>query len=356
MSRRRNHATMGLAFILGCLVIAFAIYLGLKTAPHGTVTNEVATATTNSAEPSAAASDDHSHDVDWWTTAGLDAFKFTAYPASTFAGPKVPPSFTGAGRNYSDFRTRIKEGAASGPNFAGHFTVVTIGCGAECTWSAIVDNSNGRIQSFEIGGHGSGEDSTTADTKFEVDSNLLKEVASDPADEHGCIYSAYLWTGTSLRLIGRQKAQLPNGETSELQGCATTSSANATNADAGSDQAANASSPSSPTPAPTVATAPGNSSDDMQASNLPHEAFVHDCIEKDGDAFNGIDTSDKPPLCECIYNRLQNYGRLTAENGGLALNMCKLQLASDRGRFERDYAPTGTSAQGTDGTDKGQPQ
>jgi hypothetical protein len=31
VSRRSNHTTMGLAFILGCLVIAFGIYLGLKS-------------------------------------------------------------------------------------------------------------------------------------------------------------------------------------------------------------------------------------------------------------------------------------------------------------------------------------
>jgi hypothetical protein len=97
-------------------------------------------------------------------------------------------------------------------------------------------------------------------------------------------------------------------------------------------------------------------SDDMQASSLPHEAFVRDCIMKDGDAFNGIDASDRPALCECLYSRLQSYGRLTAENGKLALNMCKLQWATDRGRFDQDYAPTGVSAQGTDGTDNGQPQ
>jgi hypothetical protein len=37
------------------------------------------------------------------------------------------------------YRTPIRAGAAAGPNFAGHYTVVSMGCGSPCTVVAIVD-------------------------------------------------------------------------------------------------------------------------------------------------------------------------------------------------------------------------
>src|ERR1700694_5182515 len=43
------------------------------------------------------------------------------------------------------YRTRLREGAAKGPNFAGHFTIVTWGCGSDCYDIAIVDARTGRV-------------------------------------------------------------------------------------------------------------------------------------------------------------------------------------------------------------------
>lgn len=43
------------------------------------------------------------------------------------------------------FRTRLREGAATGPNFAGHMTVVMWGCGTSCQMVALVDARNGRV-------------------------------------------------------------------------------------------------------------------------------------------------------------------------------------------------------------------
>src|SRR3974390_3288697 len=44
-----------------------------------------------------------------------------------------------------EFRTRIREGAADGPNFAGHFTLATWGCGAGCVSFVVVDAAHGAI-------------------------------------------------------------------------------------------------------------------------------------------------------------------------------------------------------------------
>ena len=44
------------------------------------------------------------------------------------------------------FRTRLTEGGAKGPNFAGHFTVVMWHCGTSCQTLALVDAKTGRVQ------------------------------------------------------------------------------------------------------------------------------------------------------------------------------------------------------------------
>jgi len=43
------------------------------------------------------------------------------------------------------FRTMLRDGAKTGPNFAGYYTVVTWGCGSDCMQVAIVDCRNGRV-------------------------------------------------------------------------------------------------------------------------------------------------------------------------------------------------------------------
>src|SRR5512137_1568643 len=43
------------------------------------------------------------------------------------------------------FRTRLKDGAKKGPNFAGHYTLVLWGCGNECQMSLIIDLRNGKV-------------------------------------------------------------------------------------------------------------------------------------------------------------------------------------------------------------------
>jgi hypothetical protein len=43
------------------------------------------------------------------------------------------------------FRTALRDGVAAGPNFAGHLTVVTWGCGTQCRSDAIVDARTERV-------------------------------------------------------------------------------------------------------------------------------------------------------------------------------------------------------------------
>jgi ankyrin repeat protein len=44
-----------------------------------------------------------------------------------------------------EYRTRLREGAKKGPNFAGHYTVIDWGCGSNCQSIAIVDALTGKV-------------------------------------------------------------------------------------------------------------------------------------------------------------------------------------------------------------------
>jgi hypothetical protein len=65
-----------------------------------------------------------------------------------------------------EYRTRLRKGAAKGPNFAGHYSVVDWGCGSGCQNFAIVDSINGKV--FHTPGINS-----QAGQSFRLDSRLL---------------------------------------------------------------------------------------------------------------------------------------------------------------------------------------
>ena len=82
--------------------------------------------------------------------------RFEDYPATEiFKGTPVTPILVTAEERL--FRTRIREGVAKGmgvlhdgkerpgPNFAGHYIVVTWACGSPCGMMAIVDAATGKV-------------------------------------------------------------------------------------------------------------------------------------------------------------------------------------------------------------------
>jgi hypothetical protein len=101
----------------------------------------------------------------------------------TFAGFPVREIFTGTPATVdlaSDpragtFRTRLRRGAAEGPNFAGHYTIVTWGCGTDCQVTAVVDARTGRVAFAPFTAY--------SGTAFRLDSRLLIENPRRPEDE-----------------------------------------------------------------------------------------------------------------------------------------------------------------------------
>jgi hypothetical protein len=112
--------------------------------------------------------------------------------AQIYRGKAAEPVFTT--KEEREFRTQICRQAAKGPNFAGHYTVVTWGCGTQCTSFVIVDARTGRIFS-----HAQRENA--AWPFCNLDSRLMVTDDDCRGAEENCHRSFWDWTGTELKFI-----------------------------------------------------------------------------------------------------------------------------------------------------------
>jgi hypothetical protein len=87
----------------------------------------------------------------------LSVAVFTAVAVQAVSFETVLPDFHGAQSGYAMFRTRITEAMMQGPNFAGHFTLLTFGCGAGCSMGFVADNETGQVYDFPFGGEENGQ-------------------------------------------------------------------------------------------------------------------------------------------------------------------------------------------------------
>ncbi len=69
------------------------------------------------------------------------------------------------------YKTKLGEGADKGPNFAGHYTVVSIGCGTQCQENWLIDAKTGKILN---------KFSSVVGTAYKLDSYLM---VINPPDE-----------------------------------------------------------------------------------------------------------------------------------------------------------------------------
>lgn len=131
-------------------------------------------------------------------------FRGYAVRATTRVPRLVEPNVrSGRARLY---RTRIREGAAQGPNFAGHYTIIPIGCGAATVCVAIVDATTGHVY-FPPGL--SSAEALIVDTaglnletlNFRRGSSLLIVVGSPNEQRRRAGISYYTWRSDRLDLI-----------------------------------------------------------------------------------------------------------------------------------------------------------
>jgi len=117
------------------------------------------------------------------------------YPVDEiFVGEPAEVDFSGNAPAL-DFKTTIRRQAAEGPNFAGHYTVVSWGCGSACQQNAVVDAKTGLIVAYNL--------MTTGGAEYRLDSRLLiARVPSPDAEPTPDIAQYYVMREGDLRLNG----------------------------------------------------------------------------------------------------------------------------------------------------------
>jgi len=126
---------------------------------------------------------------------------FEAYPVhEQFLGKPASPKLTE--RRARMFRTTLREQAAKGVNFAGHYIAVTWGCGSDCWSLAIIDARTGHVyftpSLLNVGGFGYSGDEIRV--QFCSNSRLLIAVGA-PNDKGYVGRYYYLWKKNRLRLL-----------------------------------------------------------------------------------------------------------------------------------------------------------
>lgn len=105
------------------------------------------------------------------------------------------------------FRTRIRQGAKSDVEFAGHYTIPRWGCGTECNVFMIVDSISGKVSDgLGIGGlpfdwlEERGGDEAIPRMEFYPNSRLLK-INACPNEENCGLYDYEMVDGKGLKLL-----------------------------------------------------------------------------------------------------------------------------------------------------------
>jgi hypothetical protein len=131
---------------------------------------------------------------------------FEDYPAKQiYQGAPALPILNKDQRSY---RTRIREGAKSPVQFAGHYTLPNFGCGTECSAFFIVDSITGKVyDGFSVADlPGRWIEKQTGDPPFRIQfiaSSCLLKINGCP-NEHDCGYYDYVMVdGKGLKLVDK---------------------------------------------------------------------------------------------------------------------------------------------------------
>jgi hypothetical protein len=90
---------------------------------------------------------------------------FESFPVEKISCNSSVPVNLSNNPNASKFRTVLTEGAKQGVNFAGHYTIVTWGCGTSCQVLAVIDRQTGQVYFPEI--------VASVGFDYQIDSSLL---------------------------------------------------------------------------------------------------------------------------------------------------------------------------------------
>lgn len=125
--------------------------------------------------------------------------RFEAFPADSLFTDKPAPVDLSSNPEAPWYRTVLRTGAAEGPNFAGHLTVVSWGCGTGCQVNAVVDARTGYVYPQTL--------VTKQGVEHRLESRLLIADPYDPElapeDCPSCVTTAgYVWRSGRFEPVG----------------------------------------------------------------------------------------------------------------------------------------------------------
>lgn len=109
----------------------------------------------------------------------LAALTTISTPAYSF--DTVLPDFAGDQAAFGFMQTRITNAMRAGPNFAGHHTLLTVGCGTQCAIGYVANNKTGAIIDFPYGG----EENSQMQLKYSLDANIVLVSFRSSSTEEG---------------------------------------------------------------------------------------------------------------------------------------------------------------------------
>ncbi|MBC2858597.1 hypothetical protein [Stappia sp. 28M-7] len=81
------------------------------------------------------------------TSAAADIPKFRDFTVDIYKGPVAAPNLS-SNSQAKTYRTRLRDAAKGGVNFAGHYILASWGCGTSCATGAVIDARNGDVFFF----------------------------------------------------------------------------------------------------------------------------------------------------------------------------------------------------------------
>jgi hypothetical protein len=133
---------------------------------------------------------------------GAEGPRFADYPVATiYRGAAKTPDFR-SDAMAARYRTRVLGGIGSGPNFAGGYAIITVGCGAACRLSMVADLATGRMFKFPLGG----EAYPDLDLRYQVSSSLVLAAWDDGGT---CFREGFKLEGRSFVSLGRRSTPQP---------------------------------------------------------------------------------------------------------------------------------------------------
>lgn len=107
--------------------------------------------------------------------------------APAYSFDTVLPDFSGGQADFGFMQTRITNAMLEGPNFAGHYTLLTVGCGTQCAIGYVADNKTGAVYDFPYGG----EENSQMQLEYGLSSNQVlvsfKSVSTADGGDDLCV-------------------------------------------------------------------------------------------------------------------------------------------------------------------------